>query len=203
MKIYYSNIRVWICIMDSKEKLTFKFKFGFKTIKENRKKINHKEKGNKEPYWAGLPVFGPAPDCSRAAHAPHRARRSVKPAPLLQSLRAGETLAGGALSSGRHLPLRNRGWSEPPHPSPVRSELHWVLIRRGIRGISRTRRAAWPGSSPSPAIKPWRDPLPPPSEASISGNGEAAKSIGAVDHTTPPPSHWSSGYTVGRPLQVA
>jgi hypothetical protein len=68
--------------MDSKNKLTFKFKFGFKTIKEN-KKIKHKEKGKKEPYWAGLPVFGPAPDCSHAAHPPHRARPSVKPAPLL------------------------------------------------------------------------------------------------------------------------
>jgi hypothetical protein len=31
--------------MDSKEKLTFKFKFGFKTIKENKKKENIKEKG--------------------------------------------------------------------------------------------------------------------------------------------------------------
>jgi hypothetical protein len=27
-----------MCVMDSKEKLTFKFKFGFKTIKENKKK---------------------------------------------------------------------------------------------------------------------------------------------------------------------
>jgi hypothetical protein len=54
MKIYYSNIRVWMGIMDSKEKLTFKFKFWLKTIKENRKKKN-------EPLTGPLYPFRPDP----------------------------------------------------------------------------------------------------------------------------------------------
>ena len=53
--------------MDSKEKLTFKFKFGFKTIKENRKKIKHKRKGKRNLTWTAYYHFGPFGQFLRAA----------------------------------------------------------------------------------------------------------------------------------------
>jgi hypothetical protein len=49
-----------MCIMDSNEKLTFKFKFGFKTIKENKKR-KHKRKGKRNltgPAYSFLAQLG-------------------------------------------------------------------------------------------------------------------------------------------------
>jgi hypothetical protein len=95
--------------MDSKEKLTFKFKFGFKTIKENRKKIKHKRKGKRNLTWAVDSHFGP-PDLSSV--------RSPFPshAPIILSLARGllrQTRASLALTGMAQWPVAARARSFP------------------------------------------------------------------------------------------
>jgi hypothetical protein len=56
--------------MDSKEKLTFKFKFGFKTIKENRKK--RKREKNPPGPWRSISAHLSLPSRSPAHSSLHR-----------------------------------------------------------------------------------------------------------------------------------